>query len=549
MRARFHRADRLHPPDIWNEVLRRAAHQAPPGRASRSRATVRVGLALVATLLLAVVAIAAFGALLRTPHPDPTQSVEPSASEVPSPIASPLADDLSSWHATGEMVYAPAEAHTVTLLSDGRVLVATSSVSELFDPNEMTWTRTGSMVESRASHSATRLADGRVLVAGGLNSLGDHAFASAELFDASTGTWTATGPMAHARGGHTATLLMDGRVLVAGGNGVGADLASAEIYDPGTGTWSETGSMQGTRDAHTATLLRDGNVLVAGGGGTAGSRTAELFDPIAGAWTLTGDMVEARTAATATLLTDGRVLVAGGWTLRASAEVFDPSTGSWMATGPMNESRAYFTATLLPDGRVLAAGGGDGGYGGSSSAELYDPISGSWVLTRDMRSRHGWHSASPLADGRVLIVGGFGQGKVAQPAAEVYQLDPTHDVTLWAGGCVARAAGDLVPGSARLTLLNSAGTPANFELLRISSFNMFDQFLAEARRRIAAGEPPPEELPLVEEELDRERLEPGRSGELTGSLTAGVYAVVCVVLTESDDIVTVYGVGPYRVPE
>ena len=69
MRARFHRADNLHPPELWNDVLERAA--AAPSRAPawpRVSPGFRLILLFVALLVLAA-AIAAVGALLRTPRP------------------------------------------------------------------------------------------------------------------------------------------------------------------------------------------------------------------------------------------------------------------------------------------------------------------------------------------------------------------------------------------------------------------------------------------------------------------------------------------------
>jgi hypothetical protein len=331
------------------------------------------------------------------------------------------------------MVQPPAERHTATLLSDGRVLVTGGSSgvrpdglsAELFDPSDMTWTAMGGMNEARRGHSATLLGDGMVLVAGGSDGSEEEVVhTSAELFDPATGTWTRTGPMIEGRFGHTATLLPDGRVLVAGGQigwDPGDELASAELYDPDTGTWATTGRLLDRRSGHTATLLPDGRVLVAAGPANHLTPTAELYDPSSGSWSPTQDMVERRFWPTATLLADGRVLVAGGvrgGTILAAAELFDPVSGSWTATGQMLSPRSWFTATLLADGKVLVTGGGDGGYGGSNRAELYDPMTGSWIPTQDMLRPHGYHAASPLADGRVLVVGGFPTRR--NPDAEVY---------------------------------------------------------------------------------------------------------------------------------
>jgi hypothetical protein len=70
MRARFHRADNLQPPELWTEVLLRAA--AAPTRSAPAWApspSFRLVLLLVGLLILASAAILAVGSLPRTPRP------------------------------------------------------------------------------------------------------------------------------------------------------------------------------------------------------------------------------------------------------------------------------------------------------------------------------------------------------------------------------------------------------------------------------------------------------------------------------------------------
>jgi hypothetical protein len=142
-----------------------------------------------------------------------------------------------TWAATSSMAVARA-GHTATRLNDGRVLVAGGwtgdpagniallASAELYNPASGTWTPTGSMTTARYRHTMTLLSDGRVLVAGGGNS-----GQSAEIYSVASGTWAPTGSLTTFRSLHTATLLSDGRVLAAGGLG-NSTLASAELFTP-----------------------------------------------------------------------------------------------------------------------------------------------------------------------------------------------------------------------------------------------------------------------------------------------------------------------------
>lgn len=347
-----------------------------------------------------------FKEILSTTQLDPARAVDlsPSASDIPS-----LAG-RGRWITT-QMVIPRVEGHTVTLLDNGKVLVAGGRASggilraaELFDPATMRWLRTGDMIRVREGHTATLLRDGRVLVVGG-----NANDATAELYDPATGNWAATASMLHGGSGHTATLLADGSVLVVGGS----QSVLAEVYQPDTGTWTTTAA-PGGNGFSTAIRLRDGRVLAIG------HVDAALYDPVARTWTSIPDPVSAVGTGTVTLLADGRVLAAGGGLSgTVLAEIYDPASGTWTPTPSMAYPHAYHSASLLADGRVLVAGAGDGGYGASSAAEIYDPATNSWTTVPNMSTEHGWHDATSLQDGRVLVVGGFPNAP-GTASAEVY---------------------------------------------------------------------------------------------------------------------------------
>ena len=82
------------------------------------------------------------------------------------------------------------------------------------------------MSSGRNAHTATLLADGRVVVIGGddIGGLLD----TAQLYDPVVGGWGITGEMTNPRIGHSATLLDSGIVLVVGGHSSSGVLGSAE---------------------------------------------------------------------------------------------------------------------------------------------------------------------------------------------------------------------------------------------------------------------------------------------------------------------------------
>lgn len=219
------------------------------------------------------------------------------------------------------------------LLADGRVLLTGGGLpgiddTEIYDPVSRAWTKGAPMGTARRLHSVTLLRDGRVLIAGGFaccivegQTATEFATALAEIFDPVTGLFTPTRPMAVGRALHQATLLPDGRVLVSGGFGVASSPGApgpeqAEIFDPATGTFAPAGELQAGRFLHSAILLSDGRVLVVGGVTQPGDRSAveltELYDPAANKWAPGPTLSPALPGATATLLGNGKVLVFGG---------------------------------------------------------------------------------------------------------------------------------------------------------------------------------------------------------------------------------------------
>lgn len=245
------------------------------------------------------------------------------------------------WTMTGSLT-TPRQFHRAVALANGKVLVvgglgmngqggfATLNSTELYDPATGQWSSAGSLAAARFVPTVTLLADGRVLVAGGgaTAPTGQNAptFASAELYDPAANSWSAASAMGTARTAHAATLLPDGRVLVTGGTSdSGASSQSTELYDPATDQWAPAARMRVPRSRHTLTLLPSGEVLAVGGSGN--WVVSELYDPARGTWSPAPELNEGRAAHSATVLKNGVLLVAGGVdsdnTYLTSAELLD----------------------------------------------------------------------------------------------------------------------------------------------------------------------------------------------------------------------------------
>jgi Galactose oxidase, central domain len=252
------------------------------------------------------------------------------------------------------------------LLNDGRVLIAGGASAcprnepvpianpELYDPSTDIFTPTGPFATTGSNFyvnggpdisAVSLLPDGRVLIAGELNS---------ELYDPVTNTFSLTSPMTTLCfggptpplyiAGRTATLLANGKVLLTGGEHEDCGrYASAELYEPLTQKFVAAGEMTRQRDNHAATLLPDGTVLISGGETSncdsrgcffAGTTTnVEAYDSFTRAFTVLGNMTARRAGHTVTLLLDGNVLIAGGYGYGgigiydgtfASAEIYAP---------------------------------------------------------------------------------------------------------------------------------------------------------------------------------------------------------------------------------
>jgi len=279
----------------------------------------------------------------------------------------------------GPVMTAERDEHTATVLLNDNVLITggfgTPNTAEIFDPDDNSFSTTGTMNGDRLNHRATLLQDGRVLITGGPRPWGD----TAEIYDPATGIFSLVADtMGEHRYLHTSTLLPNGKVLIAGG--LDSHIIpvvvhdNAYLFNPATEEFTPIGTMLGgPRYGHTAILLDDGTVLIAGGDSGEGSGaldTALIYDPYDGpngSFTLLGtNMNDGHSLHQAALLRDGKVLLMG-----YTAEIYDPDTQQFHVTGQMAKSRQAGAAAVLPDGLVLVTGGSKPV---TNSAEIWNPI-------------------------------------------------------------------------------------------------------------------------------------------------------------------------------
>lgn len=117
-------------------------------------------------------------------------------------------------------------------------------------------------------------------------------------------------------------------------------------------------------------------------------------------------------------------------------------------------------------------------------------------------------------------------------------------------GAAPSTVGDVDSGRNSWRLRNQSARLASFQLVQIED-GSFDDLNAYFRGTLEGPEPSPGAggLPFVEAELSRVVVEPGAEGTLTDDLGPGLFGMLCFVLDDQDDIVTVYLAGPFSVAD
>ncbi len=249
--------------------------------------------------------------------------------------------------------------HTATLLDGGRVLLAGGASdaagtplasAELYDPVAGTFADSGvTMSSPRIAHTATLLTSGKVLLAGGYADTGGTINSSADLFDAGLSPpvlQPTIGAMLQGAAQHTATRLLNGNVLVAGGiaatSGVPPATSFAELYVPDSLVPANLAGIVVTPNPVPGLVIGGVAQLVATGGFLAPAATPQQLASVI--WTssdynpTTATVLPTNTVVLVTndATNSGRVLALGGGSsqITASPGPTPPagSTGSTIAT-------------------------------------------------------------------------------------------------------------------------------------------------------------------------------------------------------------------------
>lgn len=369
---------------------------------------------------------------------------------------------------TGGATFAP-DGEAIPGAPAGLGLVEVLDAVEVYDPQNGLFFERSPLQQPRAFHSMTVLNDGRVLVAGGVGVIVKQdgtrqieTLGTAEIFDPArpSDPWQFV-PVGlfEGRAWHTATLrTLDGRVALIGGRNITGDgatvLASAEFFNPATDRFELNAGaaeilMGEPRAEHATVLLKTGvgagaTLLVIGGVNDGGAlRTTEVLRVVGDvdrvAFSSGPALRSARYAhgaISATPEEGNLVVVAGGLDgaggTVAGIEVLDIALNEFFPVDELGAGRAYVELLELPQTReimLLGGLGADGNpvdgaerlvYDAATMRYLRSPVEGAMQIPRF------WHRYLLLDNGLILVTGGVGvdaSGYISLDQAEVFNPD------------------------------------------------------------------------------------------------------------------------------
>ena len=273
-------------------------------------------------------------------------------------------------------------------------------------------------------HTLTTLTDGRVLVTGGSTSAA--AYLSATYFGTISGntiTWVDGTVLPQGLYGHTLTLLNDGRILLTGGVNNGGSPQTTTYFGTITGnsiTWVSSNALLVAVNYHRVTLLSDGRVLLTGGYSAGTIFATSYFGTISGntiTWVAGTALPQATYGHGFIILSDDRVVLVGGYNNSSQYQnntYFGTIAGNaitWVASTAIPVAMLDHTLNILADGRLIIAAGK--AASGALATTYFGTISGNtiaWVGGTALPQTTYQHASAVLNDGRLFISGGLNPG-------------------------------------------------------------------------------------------------------------------------------------------
>lgn len=313
-------------------------------------------------------------------------------------------------------------------LQDGRVLLAASEHSCIYDPKRRSWSRPIPLQTLRLQGRMTRLLDGSVLLVGGRNLntriLEPEAVAMSERFLPMQQTWVDSGALDREQD----FFEHPGVATLADGNVV-AVAQDTEFFNTTFGIWLPASHPRPLFGYESLVALPDGRIWAIGGTVVQSqARDVVSYDgpPTTSSqktWWLPGHSVPAGNPDLGADIRSGPTQAGVSHLLRAALLQSDYVPLDWQEGPRLHEQHAGAAAVVLRDGSVLVAGGLGGVRNEDIVIQKTDPLPEREKITRTVErlypdsgrvervapmqvARFG-HTLVVLPSGRVLVLGGL----------------------------------------------------------------------------------------------------------------------------------------------
>lgn len=273
---------------------------------------------------------------------------------------------------------------------------------QIFDPETQQYTSTDTPQIGAEGATVTLLKDGRVLLAGG-GTFGYGYHSETEIYDPLVGRFIAGPNMLHSRSRHNATLLKDGNVLIAGGEnspkiGKTAVIKEVEIYEPKQNKFYPAGILSESFLNAKSLLLSDGRVFIADG------TKYQIYDPAKKKFTVEGKLRIENNARSMVLLPNDRVLLPGS--KGQQVVVYLPDKNKFEIIGKLKSLYNVHASVLLDSGKVLLSGSNSNLVSMPSfGLEIFDLATNTSEPVVNFHADFAGYSMTCLSNKKVLLTG------------------------------------------------------------------------------------------------------------------------------------------------